>query len=84
MTKDESMSDEREVAVSDRTVIQFPTPEQRATKGKDLGVISGGVWTCGCGGQDWVLYGNGICLCRGCNCISTIIRCVEEKLTGSN
>jgi len=58
------------------TILQFPkkVPEH------DLGVICGGVWTCGCGGQDWVLYENGACLCRGCNCISTLLRCVADPV----
>jgi hypothetical protein len=54
------------------TVLQFPR------RGKDLGVVCGGVWTCGCGGQDWVLYGNGVCLCRDCNCISTVLKVVQD------
>jgi len=53
------------------TVLQFP----RKVGAQDLGVVCGGVWTCGCGGQDWVLYENGVCLCRGCNCISTLLEC---------
>jgi|ERR1700733_348105 len=46
----------------------------------ELGKVCGGVWTCGCEGQDWVLYENGVCLCRGCNCISTVLKVVHDPV----
>ena len=67
----------RFAGTSGATVIAFRGKKKQP---QDLGVVSGSVWTCGCGGQDWVLYDNGICLCRGCNCISTVIKCVEDRI----
>ena len=58
------------------TVLQFP----RKVGTNDLSDVAGGVWTCGCGSQHWVLYANGICLCTGCNCISTVIECREAHV----
>ena len=57
------------------TVLQFP----RKVGTNDLSEACGGVWTCGCGSQQWVLYANGVCLCTGCNCISTVIACHEAN-----
>ena len=60
------------------TILQFPTKPKET----DLAVACGGAWTCGCGSQEWILYGNGVCLCTGCHCISTVIKVVEDKPDG--
>jgi hypothetical protein len=58
------------------TVLQFP----RKVGTNDLSEVAGGVWTCGCGCQHWILYANGICLCPECNCISTVIQNSQAPL----
>lgn len=58
-------------------VIKFPEKPQE----HDARTAFGGVWTCGCGGQDWMLFGNGICLCRGCNYISTVLAVVQSPVS---
>lgn len=57
-------------------VLKFPEKPQE----RDLGVVCGGVWTCGCDAQEWRLYGNGVVLCLGCNHISTVLKVVQEPL----
>ena len=54
------------------TILKFP---DRKPEPMELGAVCGGVWTCGCGCQHWVLYENGVCLCPECHCISTVLRC---------
>lgn len=58
-------------------VLKFP----EKPKEQDLGVVCGGVWTCGCESQAWRLYGNGVVLCLGCNCISTLLAVVQNRVT---
>jgi hypothetical protein len=57
------------------TILQFP----RKVGTNDLATVCGGVWTCGCGCQLWVLYENGVCLCSECNCISEMIANVVSR-----
>lgn len=61
------------------TVIQFPTKPKEI----ELGKVCGGVLTCGCGGQHWVLYENGVCLCPGCNCISSVLKASYDPVPDS-
>jgi hypothetical protein len=58
------------------TVLQFP----KRVHATDLASAAGGVWTCGCEGQEWRLYGNGLVLCLKCNHISTVLKVIEDRL----
>ena len=61
------------------TVIQFPTKPKEI----ELGKVCGGVWTCGCGCQNWVLYENGVVLCPSCNCISSVLAVIQSPVEPS-
>jgi hypothetical protein len=70
---------EKEVAMSDKAkVVQFPT------RPKSLEETCGGVWICGCGNSEWRLYANGVVLCTGCNCITTVLKVIEDRLPGAS
>ena len=58
------------------SVIQFPKKPEAI----ELGKVCGGVWTCGCGCQHWILYENGVCLCPECHCISSVLKCSYDPV----